>query len=67
MVRAVQGAEGAEGAEAGGDDDDFEIVDDGSFEVEVVEAADAGAKRKRGERSASEEGAGGAEKARRVE
>lgn len=68
------GAEGAEGAEAGGDagaagddDDDFEIVDDGSFEVEVVEAADAGAKRKRGERSASEEGAGGAEKARRVE
>ena len=68
------GAEGAEGAEAGGDagaasddDDDFEIVDDGSPEVEVVEAAVAGAKRKRGERSASEEGAGGAEKARRVE
>lgn len=66
------GAEGAEGAEAGGDagaagddDDDFEIVDDGSPEVEVVEAAVAGAKRKRGERSASEEGAGGAEKARR--
>jgi ubiquitin-like 1-activating enzyme E1 B len=70
-IGGAGGGDGAEGAEAGGDagtavddDDDFEIVDDGSPEVEVVEAADAGAKRKRVER---DEDAGGAEKARRVE
>jgi ubiquitin-like 1-activating enzyme E1 B len=59
------GAEGGgDAAAAGDDDDDFEIVDDGD-ELEIVESADAGTKRKRD--ASAEEGAEGAEKARRVE
>jgi ubiquitin-like 1-activating enzyme E1 B len=68
---AIGEAEEGDGAEAGGDaaaagddDDDFEIVDDGD-ELEIVESADAGTKRKRD--ASAEEGAEGAEKARRVE
>ena len=68
---AIGEAEAGDGAEAGGDaaaagddDDDFEIVDDGD-ELEIVESADAGTKRKRD--ASAEEGAEGAEKARRVE
>jgi ubiquitin-like 1-activating enzyme E1 B len=55
---------GGDAAAAGDDDDDFEIVDDGD-ELEIVESADAGTKRKRD--ASAEEGAEGAEKARRVE
>ena len=68
---AIGEAEEGDGAEAGGDaaaagddNDDFEIVDDGD-ELEIVESADAGTKRKRD--ASAEEGAEGAEKARRVE